>query len=111
MSHKQEKHEGHEWCSRSLGVGGCEAKLEAGAVIRGQIRRLEFIQTVNGSHGKILSRVHLLPGGGGGGGVSHKIPQTSWLQTMGICFLRVLKSRSPKLRCQQDPAPLEGSRG
>ena len=48
-------------------MGGCEAKLEAGAVIRGQIRRLEFIQTVNGSHGKILSRVHLLPGGGGGG--------------------------------------------
>ena len=66
MSHKQEKREGHEWCSRSLGDGGCEAKLEAGAVTRGQMRRLEFIQTVNGSHGKILSRGHLLPGGGGG---------------------------------------------
>ena len=100
MSHKQEKREGHEWCSRSLGDGGCEAKLEAGAVTRGQMRRLEFIQTVNGSHGKILSRGHLLPGGGGGR-----------CQTMGICFLRVLKSRSPKLRGQQDPAPLEGSRG
>ena len=81
----------------------------SGAVTRGQIRRLELIQRVNGSHGKILSRVHLLPGGGGC--VSHKIPWTSWLQATGICFLRVLKSRSPKLRCQQDPGPLEGSRG
>ena len=63
---------------------------------------LEIIQSVNGSHGRILSRVHLLPRG------PHKIPQTSWLQTTGIYFLRVLEARSPKLRCQQDPVPREG---
>ena len=39
-----------------------------------------------------------------------KLPQTRWLKTKEMCFLTVMESISPKLRCWQGYSPSEGSK-